>query len=400
MKLNLVTLFVNFVGNMCLHPYTIKNLNRIRDPSRITPFRSLKDCTSQYINVPCGHCAECVRLRQNYLIQRIRLLSYNFDIYFQTLTMKPTLTPRISYDLDDGSTFTSEVASREYFQNYIKRVRKRKYFPDGFLYYCVSEYGGKKHRPHFHVLYFVPRKTEFTDIVKCRSFANSVRWSLFHEWSINKGTRKNPDYEELIEYHELYKNGKLYKNYDFHFVEPKNGDSYENVAFYVTKYVLKIDKFVSSRIGLAKYHLANPEDFPRFLYDFRPFQLFSKGLGFADSKFTLDYDKRNKLLQSFVDTSVNSAECGGNPYNSLLFYTSDGKSFPLSPYIRKRVLTTAAAFRLKNADRLRNAEKYLNDYDSQQITENNMTLYQNRVQKAQNLDARINLINKQNYLYE
>lgn len=386
---------------MCLHPYTIKNLNRVRSSDMITPLRSLKDCTSQYINVPCGHCAECVRLRQNYLIQRIRLLSYNFDIYFQTLTIKPSLTPSISYPLDNGDTFTSEVATRSMFQKYIKRLRKRNYFGSNFLYYAVSEYGGKKHRPHFHVLYFVPRSTEFPDIVKCRSLASSIKWKLFDEWSINKGTRKQPVYENYIEYHEIFKNGKLLRNYDFHFVEPKDGDSYENVAFYVTKYVLKIDQYVSKRIGLAKYHLADPEAFPRFLYDFKPFQLFSKGLGFADDKFnSMDFSKRDNLLRRFVATSLNSAEIGGNKYNTLLYYTDDNKSFPLAPYIRKRVLTTAVAFRLKHADRLRNPDKYLNDCDSQQATENNMTLYQNRVKKAEDLDTRINLINKQNYLYE
>lgn len=46
-------------------------------------------------------------------------------------------------------------------QNFLKRLRqnlKRKYHvSDNFQYYACSEYGASSHRPHFHLLLFVPR---------------------------------------------------------------------------------------------------------------------------------------------------------------------------------------------------------------------------------------------------
>lgn len=77
-------------------------------------------------------------------------------------------------------------------QNFIKRLRqnlKRIYgFEEKFSYFSCSEYGGCSHRPHFHLLFFVPSFAEETfrhAIVKSWPYADRLRTSKYIEIAQN-----------------------------------------------------------------------------------------------------------------------------------------------------------------------------------------------------------------------
>lgn len=73
-------------------------------------------------------------------------------------------------------------------QNFMKRLRinlKRQFdFNEKFKTYCCSEYGSKTHRPHFHLLLFIPREQEAAfrrAIVKSWPYADYARTTDYIE---------------------------------------------------------------------------------------------------------------------------------------------------------------------------------------------------------------------------
>ena len=129
---------------MCVRPIQIPNPSRVPNPREWLinhPLERRKDLTSAYIRVPCGHCVECVRLQQNYWIQRFRLMASVSDMYYQTLTLKPSMTPHLNLTFENGDTFVKEVVTRDMLQKYFKRIRKDNVFGTQFKYFAVSEYG-------------------------------------------------------------------------------------------------------------------------------------------------------------------------------------------------------------------------------------------------------------------
>lgn len=174
-----------------------------------------KDADNKYIYVPCGHCPDCVRARQNSLVQRADIESRYNHIFFATLTYNnahlPILTvevPRDFSSLSDSSLFNqepsnsfsvddaeealasetfdyshvqSEAACGSYLeladfykevdfpfadihhvQLLLKNLRDNLSRYDVFKgrsikYLAVSELGKTFGRPHFHILFFVSK---------------------------------------------------------------------------------------------------------------------------------------------------------------------------------------------------------------------------------------------------
>lgn len=68
---------------MCVSPVRIRNPNY----GNSTPLlRATTDCVSQWLNVPCGVCDECIAKKQSDLVQRCRVLSIDHYMFFFTLT--------------------------------------------------------------------------------------------------------------------------------------------------------------------------------------------------------------------------------------------------------------------------------------------------------------------------
>lgn len=136
----------------CYHPITIKN----NKPDKI-PYAD-----RTILQVPCGHCYNCKSEKRLSWFIRLyyewqRCVDNNGVVFFLTLTYNNKHVPKINND---------KIFSRSDVQKYFKRVRKTlcKELPSfdwqsNLKYFLSSEYGGKTHRPHYHVLWFIPFPT-------------------------------------------------------------------------------------------------------------------------------------------------------------------------------------------------------------------------------------------------
>ena len=306
---------------MCLSPIRIRNPNLNKYSRNNKILKQVSDCESQFINVPCNHCSVCIALRQNYFCQRVQMESLDNVIYFFTFTYKPDYLPSLvvkgrqidCHDIKD-------------LQNLFKRVRKNYDLPK-FRYVITSEFGSRLHRPHYHGLLFFPYSSftcvngipNFSDLLGFERKLNDI---LLSEWCINLGSNRSPDYKPLCDFH---KNGR-FRNFDCQLVDTFHNTEH-NVSFYVSKYMCKYDKYVDS-IRLWLWHNCDSEEeYYTFWNRFKPKFLYSKNFGNPES------DKVKTKIREDIDISI-SAKL---PY-PCFFDSFTGKSFPLSPYYRKRYM--------------------------------------------------------------
>ena len=193
---------------MCLTPIKIKNANKRvgwfseRVKSECSNPARLFDTTHTYIYVPCGHCPECVRSRQNDIIQRTNLESLESHLYFCTLTYNNEHLPTLDNPFRLGESFT--YADITHVQLLMKRLRNHGL---KFRYLATSERGTKRGRPHFHIIFFFP-KSIYKDPYKLE---RELFYLVLNNWAVNVGTRKFPKYVPLCTY-KVSRNGK--RNYD------------------------------------------------------------------------------------------------------------------------------------------------------------------------------------------
>lgn len=118
--------------------------------------------------VPCGHCIECNRAKSNEWTFRLKC---EFDIakanggyaYFDTLTYNEDFLPKYG---------SFPCFCKSDVQKFFKRLRKA--CPSlEFKYFVTSEYGGRTHRPHYHILLIVYNSfsplTLRQSVIKCWS---------------------------------------------------------------------------------------------------------------------------------------------------------------------------------------------------------------------------------------
>ena len=323
---------------MCLNPIQRPNPNLGCKPRAGLMF--MKDTTSKYIDVPCGHCAECVCLKQNQLAQRIENESKYSYLYFCTLTYDNKHLPRYRVlvptyerksvsdgsrqnlvavtpedaerflqdealdlpnsdpfltisdsDRDEGVDLTDAYEAEEYKEIYmpyadihhvqllLKNLRDNNPVGGRYLrYVAVSELGKSRARPHFHILFFVeklPGDDKFTPV----NLERPLREYIKAHWAVNVGTRKNPIWEPRFTYRGRYYGGKFYRNYDFHYVDPKQTtEGVLNVAYYVTKYMMKPSAKEQARQQFLKLNL-DEDQYNTTWSRIKCRLLISKGLG-------------------------------------------------------------------------------------------------------------------------
>lgn len=229
---------------MCDSPIKIPNKNRFKEKrfrDHSIRFQPWKDYTSEYIEVPCGHCRSCIRQKQDGLVQRVQLESQKNHLFMCTLTYQPKYLP-----VYEVGNYKIRYADSSHVQKMMKMLKKDNAFGIPFRYLVVSELGSQRGRPHFHILFLFP-KSYFPDgkedyIAACESFASKSRhyFTCLNYWRVNLGSRRVPDWQPLTRYVEKYVNGQLRKNYDFHYINPfltKNG--VEDCGMYVLKYMFK-----------------------------------------------------------------------------------------------------------------------------------------------------------------
>lgn len=360
---------------MCTSPILLSNKNRpfaVKSKSGIitvveSSVKKYKDTTGLYSYVPCGKCDECVSLRQNYKTQRFIMESIDSDFYFCTLTYDNAHLPVATVEFSDGQTFTHCVPYVHDIQLFIKSLRNNNVFGKPFKYFVASEYGGKTHRAHYHILFSLPKDNSISPSQKVND-AIALGKKIRSYWCENIGTRKNPIYRPRFRYAERWQGHKLYRNFDFQFVRPKENthgietDSCD-VFYYASKYVLKVDKHVNKILSCLRakfFNVISPlsdaelsckvigrftlkvgdkvlidddfthDTFNQYVRYFKPFSLMSKHFG-DHSDSVSDYIVRS------IRESVNAAGALRSGFSMTL--PTSGKLVPLSPYYIRKYAT-------------------------------------------------------------
>lgn len=136
---------------MCFHPITLHKSSC----GRVVEY-----------TVPCGHCAECLKSRQNSFV--VRCLE-SFNKYkaccFITLTYDDSHLPHT----EDGEV----TLRREDLKNWKKDFRKKISTSD-FAWILCGEYGPRTHRPHYHGLLFGLSASDLRIVKKCWKYGFSV----------------------------------------------------------------------------------------------------------------------------------------------------------------------------------------------------------------------------------
>ena len=359
---------------MCLSPVTIYN------PSRI--YRDGLD--KLYLTVPCGKCEACRRKKVNDWYVRLgydyyNLIKHGGQVLFVTFTYNPESLPILNtFDgsFDSLCPCYGEVPkvnipcfSKKDVQYMLKRLRAllcenqlplryQLNITEGLKYFVVSEFGHDKKRPHYHVLFFLPKKVDtFVFQVLCelawsRRIKSADIPDVVSDYIESKGGVKFgqfyrgehyfvlPPKKTKVKYQVFHRLGFVSYSYDKEMKISKPEVESVNCLRYVMKYLFKdVDftenpsiKYLSEYMesfkplieGSNKYVARDVER----LKDAYPFTLTSKFLG--DSLFQLlnlsdkDANETDKILKTLVDGRVGLPE-------------SDGFLYAIPSYITRRL---------------------------------------------------------------
>ena len=318
---------------MCLSPISIKNPNY--GSCFEGPLSEVFDTHSAMIGVPCGHCSECVHNKQLGLVQRLQMESLCNYLFFATLTYNNDMIPQVV----TSSGFNIKYADWHDLQNMFKRIRKDNLFTRPFRYFAVSERGKKRGRPHFHVIFLIPKYLD-DDKYTPVNLQSILYRTVLSQWKRKVGgSKRKPVYKPLCTFQKKFYRGKVYSNYDLHFVTPSLDDSCADVAFYVTKYLLKrSDK--DTRLQQALRLNLSPEEYESTWNLVRSRIDSSLFLGLSPTSSGL-VDPR---IQEYISMCVARSE------DFPKFFDYNGNSFPLSHYYKSipYLFTLTDQLRLNN----------------------------------------------------
>lgn len=124
--------------------------------------------------IPCGHCSECRKIQKNEWTTRLKSeIEYyhnvkHYRVGFITLTYDERHLPFIPQKFfKDGEYRKIPCFSYEDIQRFINTIRcyfwRELGLKNAFRYFITSEYGEKKHRPHYHaIILYTPAVTPMT----------------------------------------------------------------------------------------------------------------------------------------------------------------------------------------------------------------------------------------------
>lgn len=305
---------------MCLSPQIVKNVNR-NILSQNTEYAPYYDTSSSHILVPCGRCASCVALKQQYIVQRVQMEEKDNLIFMGMLSYNNDTLPSI-----DVNGYSIKFADPRHIQDMFRYIRKwENLLP--FRYMAVSEFGGTRHRPHWHFFFFYPKESVnilFDRITRADCDDLQVRfWHMFLKyWRHNIGSRKNPVWIPNLTYKCIGRK----RNYDLQYVDTLQ--DYSGAGFYVSKYVTKFSDYVD-RLKSALYFNLDHDKFLETWSKVKPRFLFSKRFGNPTSSNVA------KHIRLGIDCALN------DPDALYPYYISphNGQIFPLAPYYREKFLS-------------------------------------------------------------
>lgn len=273
-------------------------------------------------------------MRQNEIVQRAALLMLDNYAFMLTLTYNNDMLRSVV----DSNGFRHCYADYTDFSLMVKRIRKN--FPEfpPFRYLVVSEYGHKKHRPHFHAVIFV-KKSYFRNQRDAEIWAQKNEFFFLHQWQRNVNTKysarlkkyvgntRNPIYKNLCTYKEKYIHGRLFRNYDFHLIQSRFVDGERSdvtsAVYYVTKYVMKFDDWITRKQRALRLNLSD-EEYKSIWKLIRPRCVFSHDVDFQT-------DSVRSIIHDSLDFSVRKWRKYVSPRLVL-----DGKVMPLSVYFQNQ----------------------------------------------------------------
>lgn len=304
---------------MCLTPVTISNSNR-NILSKNTELSPYYDTESSHILVPCGRCASCIALKQNYIVQRVQMEEKDNLIFMGMLSYNSQTLPSL-----DVNGYNIKYADIRHVQDMFRYIRKWTDLPP-FRYMVTSEFGGERHRPHFHFLLFFPKSYVNSNYDRItRSDCESLRlyfWDLFLKyWRHNVGSRKNPKWIQNLTFRQVGRK----RNYDLQWVDTLQ--DFSASAFYTSKYVCKASDYVD-RLKSALYFNTG-EDFESIWKTVKPKFLFSKGFG----------NPYSELVSKHIRFGINIALQDDKAVYPYYFSPHNGSCFPLAPYYRQKFLS-------------------------------------------------------------
>lgn len=306
---------------MCLSPVPVDNLNRdfLVKRTFLAPYL---DTVSSKILVPCGYCAVCLQLKQQYLVQRVQMESLDNIILYGMLSYNPETLPVM-----DVNGYKIKYADIRHFQDMIRLIRKNDNLPD-FRYFACTERGGRRHRPHFHFMIFYPKSAISDDYGLINSWHLQHLQAVFHpffleRWRHNIGSRKFPIWKPNCNY--IQRGFK--RNYDLQVVDTVSKDCSDS-AFYITKYSTKFDDY-EDRLKSAIRLNTSEAEFKDIWQKLRSKYLMSKGFGNWKSPLVKEH-----ILKG-IDYSLNNKDC----FYPVYFSPYSGMQFPLCRYYRKKFMT-------------------------------------------------------------
>lgn len=325
---------------MCIHPILIPNPHYGCADKGIG---FMKDTVNRYITIPCRHCPECYANMQMQLVQRVQMECLDAHCFFCTLTYNDDAMPHIYLPRSDGKSGVYDIRFSDIVDvvNMFKRLRRRNAFGRPFRYLAVSEIGSSRGRPHFHILFFLPRyKTDYDSRGSCVSTCVDLEFKMFksvlHEWrrNISSDWRK-PEYFPLCTFVRKWTRKGLSSTFDLHWCNPSltvNGEA--DVGFYVTKYMTKPSSRATRLQQALKLNL-DDDVYERIWSTIKPRFFASLGFGVnpvidpRTGKIIKCSDTIVKYLKSCIQRSI-------GVYSSPRFINPvNGSTFPLSRYYYK-----------------------------------------------------------------
>lgn len=198
---------------MCKQQILVKN------PSRMY----VDGLSDMFLRVPCGHCKECLKSMQDdwfvrALFEFKRVKALGGSCWFPTLSYNNANLP---YYEDEENNFSCVCFNRKHLKNFRDKLRvylrRKGYVPDGIRYIIVPEFGGKKGRPHYHALLFVPFYVDVKDMVSClkRAWIHGFVMRSKKGWMIEsiQGVQYAMKYTSKLQYWSLKYNIPEYEQF-------------------------------------------------------------------------------------------------------------------------------------------------------------------------------------------
>lgn len=266
--------------------------------------------------------------RQAQIVQRCRVLCLDHYLFMCTLTYNRESLP--VYTCSNGRKIS--YADTSDVQKMFKRIRYYNLFPRKFLYYFVSERGKEYGRPHFHGLIFIPKYPDDDKLLPAQ-FETSIRKTLFSEWKRNYGSDRKPVWKPLFTYRTKNVGGIIYRNFDLHYcVNHSTEKGTDDVAFYVTKYILKpSDKENRLQQALRLNLVSFDKDTGEADYsEYESVWQIVRSRSFCSKGFGASTDLEKSFIRSCLEKTKDSPD-------GLCIFNPDGSGSPVPRYYRRFV---------------------------------------------------------------